>query len=261
MAEHIYLNLNEKPRIVLSVMDNVYEEAVASRKRWNWGCGAVFSLILLGVPFCLLDTFMGYNVLTFSIVAGLLWLAATALAIWLIFSGRAGVEKGKFDFARQVIHTLRDDVALEKGRLTGWLDLTGHEQESKITRKGRTSSGKPKTYYRDPWLQFKTRLADGNLLRLAMIEDVKVKKGFVADRQLKVKAKLVVDPKTSQILPFTGEDMRTNAPLWQVNNQGGIIEVSGSVDPKNLDAAYILGILKWAYGHIQPLQAAGPASR
>jgi hypothetical protein len=255
MAKRFYLDLNEKPRVILRVMDNIRQEALASRSSWNKGCAAVFVLLALGAPFCFFDVSMGYNVCTFSIIAGLLWLAALALLIWLLWTGRAGVEKDKFDFARQVIYTLRDDVALKKGRVTGWLDLTGARQNSKIARRGLTSSGKPKIYYRDPWLQFKIKLVDGNLLRLAMVEAMKVKKGYVAAQRLKVKAKLVVDPQVYEISPFSAEEMNAEGlPPWQVNNLDGIIEVAGSLDPKRPNAGPLLDTLKWVYSHLQPRQ-------
>jgi hypothetical protein len=257
MAKRIYLNLNERPRIVLRVMDNISQEALASRRSWNTGCAAVFLLLGLGVPFFLFDAIMGYNICTFSIIAALLWLASLALLIWLFWAGRTAVEKDKFAFAHQVIHTLRDDVALDKGRITGWLDLTGAQQKSKIARQGRTSSGRPKIYYRDPWLQFKTRLVDGNLLRLAIVENQKVKRGYVAGRQLKVKAKLVVNPQAYEIRPFSAEEMSTaGLSSWQVGNLDGILEVSGSLDPQRPDAGSLLNTLKWVYGHLQPRQAA-----
>jgi hypothetical protein len=261
VAKNIYLNLNEKPRIILQVMDKISQEALASRSSWNKGCAAVFLLLALGSPFFIIDLFMGYNVCTFSIIAALLWLAALALSIWLLRTGRAAVEKDKFDFARQVIYTLRDDVELKKGRITGWLDLTGAQQESKIARQGLTSSGRPKVYYRDPWLQFKTRLVDGNLLRLAIVENIKVKRGSVANRRLETKARLVVDPKAYEIRPFSAEEMRAEGlPAWQVNNLNGIIEVAGILDSRNLDARSLLHTLKWVYGHLQPRQAA-PAQK
>jgi hypothetical protein len=151
--------------------------------------------------------------------------------------------------------------SLKKGQIIGWLDLTGAQQKSKIAREGRTSSGRPKIYYRDPWLQFKTSLVDGNLLRLAIVESQKVKRGSVAARHLKVKAKLVVNPQAYEIRPFSAREMGAEGlPPWQVNNLDGIIEVAGSLDPRKPDAGPLLATLKWVYGHLQPRQAAPTAT-
>jgi hypothetical protein len=258
MAKRIYLDLNEKPRVVLRVMDNIRQEALASRNSWNKGCAAVFLLLALGALFLLLDISMGYKIYNFLIITVPVWLAALALILWLSHhTWQVTLEEDKFDFARQVIYTLRDDVALKKGRITGWLDLTGAQQKSKIARRGLTSSGRSKIYYRDPWLQFKTKLLDGNVLRLAIVEMQKVKKGSVADHRLKVKAKLVVDPQVYEIRPFSAQEMSAEGlPAWQVNNLGGIIEITGSLHPKKPDAASLLDTLKWVYGHLQPRQVA-----
>ena len=62
--------------------------------------------------------------------------------------------------------------------MSGWLDLTGAKQESKETRRKTSRSGQPIVYYRDEWLRLKTRLYDGNVLRLSLIERVKDRESY-----------------------------------------------------------------------------------
>ena len=257
MASSVYLSLNERPRVILDVMRRMQAEALDANRSWNWGCAAVPALAALGVPFFLVDLVMGFNLCTFSLVAGLLWAAAAGMAVYLMIGGRARLEKKQFAAAETVISTLRDDVA-RKGRMTGWLDLTGPRQKSKIVRTARSRSGNSKIYYRDPWFQFKSRLADGNVLSIAFVDQLKVKKGYIADRRMKVKAKIIVDEKAYRITPFTAQDQQGLLDMLVTVN-GGVIEMSGSLSPATSDPQHVLNALKAVYAHLQPAGYAGYA--
>ena len=253
MAPSVYMSLNEKPRVVLDVMHRVESEALQTNKSWNWGCATALILLALSAPFLLLDVVLGYNLSTFSLVAVLLWGLAIALIVYILITGRAKLEKAKFKAAWTIILNLRDDVA-KKSRVTGWLDLTGPRQESKLARTGYSSSGKRKLYYQDTWLQFKTGLADGNVLRLALTEQQKVKGGIVADHRMKLKGRIVFDPKTFQMRPFTADEKRDALlPDTMVNLAEGVIEVTGSLSPKDPDPWQVLNLLKAVYEHLEPV--------
>jgi len=253
MASSVYLSLNEKPRVILDVMRRVESEALQANQSWNWGCAISILLFALGIPFVLFDLVLGYNLLTFSLVALLLWTFATVLGFYILIRGRAKVEKAKFKAASAIIFNLRDDVA-KNGRITGWLDLTGPRQRSKIARTARSASGRTKTYYHDPWLQFKARLADGNVLRLALIEQQKVKKGIVAERSLKLKGKIVFNPQAYQMRPFTlSEKVGELPPGTVVNLDHGILEVVTALSPTRPDARQVLHTLKAVYARLEPV--------
>jgi hypothetical protein len=253
MASSVYLSLNEKPRVILDVMRRVESEALQANQSWNWGCAISLLLLALGVPFVLFDLVLGYNLLTFSLVALLLWALAIALGVYTLISGRAKVEKAKFEAASAIIFNLRDDVA-KNGRITGWLDLTGPRQRSKIARTARSASGRTKTYYHDPWLQFKARLADGNVLRLAVIEQQKVKRGVVAERSMRLKGKIVFNPQTYQMRPFTPSEKAGELPPGtMVNLDHGVLEVVTALSPTRPDAWQVLNTLKAVYARLEPV--------
>lgn len=249
----VYLSLNEKPRVILDVMRRIESESLQANTSWNWGCAISLLLLALSAPFLLVDIVLGYNLSTFSLVALLLWGLAVILIIYILITGRAKVEKAKFRAAGTIILNLRDDVA-KKGRITGWLDLTGPRQKSKIARTARSSSGNQKIYYQDTWFQFKTSLIDGNVLRLALTEQQKVKKGVVVERSMKIKGKIVFNPQTYQMRPFTLEEKRDKLlPGALVNLDHGIVEVSGSLPPKDPDPWQALNTLKAVYEHLEPV--------
>jgi hypothetical protein len=239
-------------------MSNVEQQAKATKGSWNRGCLVTLGLLVLGLPFFFLDMVMEYNCLTFSLVGGVLWVAAFIVGLRLMITGRAKVDSPQFSAARTMIETLKDDVG-EKGRLTGWLDLTGPRQKSKIFRRGRTSSGKPKIYYRDPWLQAKAKLVDGNLLRLTLMEQLKVKKGYVAAREQRLKAKLAVNQDLYRIRAFSQQEIQANLPPARLEVQGGIIKLAYRTTGKKFDPWDVLNSLKFLYSHLEPKTELSPS--
>lgn len=253
----LYLTLNESPQVILDVMSNVEQQAKGARGSWNKGCPVALGLLVLGLPFFIIDLVMGYNCLTFSLVGGVLWVAAFIVGLRLLITGRARVESDQYSAARTIIETLKDDIG-KKGRLIGWLDLTGPRQKSKVFRTGRTSSGKSKTYYRDPWLQTKTKLVDGNLLRLTLMEQLKVKKGYVAAREQRLKARLVVNQDLYRIRAFSQEESQTQLPPACLDVQGNIINLAYATGRK-FDPWDVLNSLKYLYSHLEPKAELSPS--
>ena len=254
----LYFTLNQSPQVILDVMGNVEQQTKGARGSWNRGCLVTLGLLVVGLPFFFLDMVMGYNCLTFSLVGGILWVAAFIVGLRLLITGRAKVESDQYSAARTIIETLKDDVG-KKGRLIGWLDLTGPQQKSKIFRTGRTSSGRTKTYYRDPWLQTKTKLVDGNLLRLTLMEQIKVKKGYVAAREQRLKARLVINPDLYHIRAFSQEEIQTSLPPARLDVQGGIINLAYAIGSK-FDPWDVLNSLKYLYSHLEPKAELSPAA-
>jgi hypothetical protein len=253
----LYLTLNENPNVILDVMSNVEQQAKVAGGSWNRGCLVALGLVVLGLPFFFLDMIMEYNCLTFSLVGGILWVAAFIVGLRLLITGRAKVDSPQYSAARTIIETLKDDLG-KKGRITGWLDLTGPRQKSKIFRRGRTSSGKSKIYYRDPWLQAKAKLVDGTLLRLTLLEQLKVKKGYVAAREQRLKARIVVNQDLYRIRAFSQQEIGTQLPPARLDVQGGIINLAYATGSK-FDPWDVLNSLKYLYSHLEPKAELSPS--
>jgi len=245
MAQKLYLDINTRPREALHVMDQITDDLGSfkggQRRIWQ----SIFWLGALGVLFICIDSLAGYSGFGFSYLACIFWTGVGVLIIYSITRGAKGattrLPQEQFDLARQIIHTLRDDVA-RTGRVTGWLDLTGAQQQSKLLRTGRTSSGRAKYYYRDPWFSAKIKLADGNLLRLTLLERTKVKRGF-ADRRYQIKVKLVANPQVYTVGP--------GQPLPGLTIDGSIFQLQGNkADP--FTAQEVLSSLQTMYGYLQP---------
>jgi len=251
MAQKLYLDINTRPREALHVMEQITDELGSfkggQRRLWQ----VIVGLGALGLLFVCIDTLAGYS--GFGYLACIFWTGAGALVIYSITRGIKGattrLPREQFDTARHIIHTLRDDVA-RTGRVTGWLDLTGAQQKSKLLRTGRTSSGRIKYYYRDPWFSAKIKLADGNLLRLTLFERIKVKRGLAARRH-QLKVKLVANPQIYTV--------GTGQPLPGLTIDGSIFQLQGDKsDP--FTAQEVLSSLKAMYGYLQPHRPAAPAA-
>ena len=254
----LYLTLSESPQVILDVMSNVEQQAKVTRGSWKRGCLVALGLLAVGLPFFFIDMVMDYSCLTFSLVGGILWVAAFIVGLRLMITGRAKVESPQFSAGRTILETLKDDIG-RKGRLIGWLDLTGPQQKSKIFRTGRTRSGRTKTYYRDPWLQAKTKLVDGNLLRLTLMEQLKVKKGYVAAREQRLKARIVVNQDLYRIRAFSEQEVQTNLPPARLEVQGGIINLAYATTGKKFDPWAVLNSLKFLYSHLEPKAELSPS--
>lgn len=250
MARQIYLDINTRPRQVLQVMDRLADQVGRYRAEWKRLWLAIGGLVIVGGVFWIIDNSMDYPNSGFGTLACLFWIGVGGLLIYALIRGSARLPREQFDTASQIIYTLRDDVG-RRGRVTGWLDLTGPQQKSKLLRTGRTSSGRTKYYYRDPWLSIKTRLVDGNLLRLTLTERIKVKKGYVAGRRHQIKVKLVVNPQVYDIGP--------GQRLPGLTQDGTILQLQGT-KPSPLTAQEVLSSLKVMYSHLQPRQPTIPTA-
>ena len=155
------------------------------RGRWCWP----------GLFFLFLDFVLGYNNSLFMLLCLGWW--GVAFVVWLALRrNRAGGPLAPdYATAREVFHTLRDDVAPKKF-FFGHLDLTGPRQTSKVARTAQNALGRNVSYYRDEWLSLKAKLYDGNMLRVSAIQRMKVRDSYTkrsASGKLKMKSALVKD--------------------------------------------------------------------
>ena len=157
-----------------------------------------------------------------------------------------------FDAARQVLHTLRDDTG-RKGRVVGWLDLSGSTKEQKKVRTARSGGGKRKVYYRDPWFKVKFKLVDGNVLRLTLEDKVKTKAGSIVRYESQFSAKLVVNPDLYRL----GEvpNSRRLAASNEFTHEDGVFVVKAAPRPaEHLSMRQVLETLKAVYSHLEPIE-------
>jgi hypothetical protein len=220
------------------------------------GCGGAFALLVVGALLFVLDSILGYGILctavgiTLGVMAVLLFFVALLAARTPRVLKQYAAQQKQFEAVYRILHTLRDDTG-RKGRVVGWLDLSGPRQPEKKVRTGRTRSGKPKVYYRDPWFQVKIKLADGNLLRLALVDKVKLKSGSMVGHYTQVKAKLVPNP---DLYPLTS--LLTGAiplPGATLSDEDGAIAFTSMVRPHSLPLEEILETLRFIYRHLEPV--------
>ena len=268
MSEKIFIEMGHHPQVVLDTMKQIQsgvsqaqEGASRTKRSRRLGCGGAFVLLVLGAFFFFLDAVLDYGFLFIALGAILGILALVWLIMALVAARTPGIikrfssQKSQFEAAYHILHTLRDDTG-RKGRVVGWLDLTGPQQRSKQVRSGRTRSGKSKVYYRDPWFQVKIKLADGNLLRLALVDKVKTKSGWAVGHVTQIKAKLVPNP---DLYPLTsllsGEIPLQGAVL---SDEDGAIVLNAMAKPGQVPVREILETLKFVYRHLEPALP-GPA--
>lgn len=196
----VYLSINNRPRAVLATMDDLrsqYEQQKQATRKRRWLPAALF---LVSLPFCSLDWLLGYDGWLFTIV-GVGCVAAAVAVAWALRRRRIRNDLSPdYETARAVIYTLRDDLDPERN-LFGYLDLTGAEQPSKLFREGSNALGLAVAWYRNEWLNLKTKLYDGNMLRMSAVERVKVRKGYYKRSRISGKNKWK-QPKYKQLQEF-----------------------------------------------------------
>jgi hypothetical protein len=263
----IYLSLNDNPRDIVSALDDVTArrsrtQSVYQQRAWLPGV-----LMIAGGLFCMLDFVLGYSG-AFFILLGV-GLSIVALVTWIVLRRRRAGKplSPQFATAREVFYTLRDDVAPKKF-FFGHVDLTGPQQKSKVARTAKNALGRQVSYYRDEWLSLKTKLYDGNMLRVSAQQRMKIRDSYwkrSASGKMKMKSALVkddvqvlnvrlsVNPQVYAIVPQTLKHNiqigRYTIAQWQ--NDGGILSVVAQAHVQTIEAGDILLVLRLLYDQLQ----------
>jgi hypothetical protein len=267
-ADPIYISINNKPPAILEVMDGMQAQSARHQAAYDRRRRMPRYLFLAGLPFLPLDWLLGYNFLTFTLVALGLWGAALIVALALRRARPSGSFPPHFHAARQLIHTLRDDPDPRRN-LFGHVDLSGARQAAKRFREGTNARGLAMEYFRDEWLSLKGKLYDGNMLRLSAIERVKVRKQYykrsaisgkmklkpaksASAQQLKVR--LSVNPEVYEIV--AGSSLRPGTTVGaytvvEATTTGGIIDLTAASTRGNIPADDILSVLRLVYDQLQ----------
>lgn len=268
----IFMDFNQSPREIVAVMEQTRQQTrqfTQQQKRARW---LLNLLIPAGALFWLIDFLVGYNQLTFSLVAYTMWLLFIVGRILLRRYGRLPAFDARYELTQSLFETLKDDVS-PKRTLLGWLDLTGAEQKEKKVRSKQSPSGRPVSYYRDEWLRLKGRLYDGNVLRLSLVEARKVREGYSKRGQISGKMKwkpgssqsryqlqlsISASPDVYQVRPFDPAVRTVPHSRFVIQAAEG---VNGRITVKaesgaSYDAWDVLNLLRFSYDHLQPLKEA-----
>lgn len=265
----IFISLNDRPIAVVRAMDGIVNrshEYEAFAARWRW---LAPTLLMAGFVFLALDLILGFGSSLFIFAAAGTWIGA--FVAWrALRRARPRTQFGPhFQATREVVHTLRDDVHPRR-TLFGHLDLTGWGQKSKIAREAPDRLGRKVVYYRDEWLSLKTKLYDGNMLRVSAIERVKQRAGYYkrgrisgkqkwkppvmkGDRQ-ELKVRVSVNPDVYTIVPDspTRAGARIGAyAIDHLDTSGGIITLSATSPMSRISPDDILGVLRATYAVLQ----------
>ena len=268
----IYLNFSNKPRAIIENIDALATQAEkvnASRTRWGKGPRALFwaGLGLLAVEG--LVRLLGYSASCVFLVGGIaLWGIAIFLSVGLKRAQMQAFPPRFFEF-KEIVHTLRDDVRPGSGFL-GDLDLTGVRQSSKVAREANDARGRTTQYFRDPWLNLKAKMYDGNILRVSGIQRVKERKGYTSRGKIsgktkwkpakfkgayqELKVRIAVNPEVYKIV--RNSEIKPSKQIGEftinaVDTEGGLVTVLASSPKEEVSAQGVLGVLKFAYELLQ----------
>jgi hypothetical protein len=265
--DRIYLTMNDKPAAILRGLDGILvrRESVKqtnARRRF-----LPLLLFLAGFPGIMVDLFfflLGYKLFLFTFLTLLLWIAALAV---LIVNRRNKVPNlpPVFYEAKEILYTLRDDID-PKRTFFGHLDLTGTRQPEKVARESSNALGLITQYFRDDWFSLKTRLYDGNMLRLSVLRREKVRKGYYKRgkisgkrkwkppkdkgrlHELKIRITFNLDVYEEYIIHSLREGMKVgDYTIESVMNEPGSLILVASTQAANVTASNILSVLKNSY--------------
>jgi hypothetical protein len=264
----IYLSLNDDPRDILAAMDDLVARRAKTTTTYQQRRWLPWALVLAGLFFLLLDFLLGYNSSLFMLVCVGWWIVAVVVWLALRRNRAGGSLAPEYQTAREVFYTLRDDVAPKKF-FFGHLDLTGPQQTSKVARTAQNALGRNVSFYRDEWLSLKTKLYDGNLLRVSAVQRMKVRDSYTkrsASGKLKMKSALVKDDRQQlsvrlSVNPqvYDVATMRLLQPgtrigtytIVQCTNDGGIVNVVASAAATRVTATDIVSVLHAVYDQLQ----------
>jgi len=265
----VFLSLNDDPRAIIKAMDDLLQRRDDQAARYRSRRWVPFLLFFGALPFFALDLILGYNCMTFSLVSCGLWVAA-AVSFMTLMRARPGAQFApQYNVAREIIHTLRDDLNPKRDDLFGQIDLTGMRQPKKLTRETPNAAGLKVQYYRDEWLGLKAKLYDGNMLRLSVIDWDKVRVGYFKRSRVsgknkwksektkgghELRVRISVNPQAYDVKPLA--DMRRGAAIGNyvistLESSGGIISLAAVAPAANISSADVLGVLHALYGMLQ----------
>jgi hypothetical protein len=234
MAQKLYMEIAAHPQAILDAMDEMRGalEQIERQQKWITPINTLRWVFIIG----------GFIMIFFlqNVLIPLL-LISIAILSFFVYRPRRITAKLRFDAAYQVIHTLRDDTG-RKGRLIGHLDLSAPNQKTKLFRTALTSSGRTKSYYRDPWFVARLKLVDGNVVKLLLEDRIKDKRGIFVYHHTNFESKVMINPEIYEAVD-----------RYDPTRQSVIVN-SGWFDAKQLEVQSILDSLKATYATIRTVE-------
>ena len=267
----VYLTLSSQPSTILRGMDELVAKTRtvnAAGQRWKWMPRLGFFAGLGMVAIDLLLFLFGYPSCIFSVGGLAIWVAAFVFSRILKRQQSSEFPAG-YQTARQIIHTLRDD--LKPGApLLGHLDLTGYKQKDKVVRQSSDAMNRTTQHYLDEWLNLKAKLYDGNVLRVSAVQRAKIWQSYTKRSRIsgktkmkpekfkgslnELKVRIVVNPevytiaRNNQMIPGKAIGQYTIA---QLDTEGGMVNLTAHTSSVDIQPESILNVLHHAYGLLQ----------
>ncbi len=172
--------------------------------------------------------------------------------------------------AADLVEALADDAVSGKPA-SGFVDVGGHEQPSKLVRSGTSATGWKISLYRDEWLRLRLILRDGNRLRISLVDRVKARAGrWKKGRSGKSKWKqgrsdwlstlelqLVVNPEAYRVKAASSSADAARAGARPGGGQ--VLTLAQPCPSKSFDPADTLRALATLYGRLERIEPAGKA--
>lgn len=172
--------------------------------------------------------------------------------------------------AAELVEALADDAVAGKPT-SGFIDVGGHEQPSKLVRSGTSASGWKVSLYRDEWLRLRLILRDGNRLRISLVDRVKARAGrWKKGRSGKSKWKegrsqwlstlelqLVVNPTAYRVKAASSKAEAAQASARP--GAGQVLTLAQPSPSKSFDPADVLRAVAALYGRLERLEPRGQA--
>jgi hypothetical protein len=182
--------------------------------------------------------------------------------------GQAQTELARLQAAADVVEALADDAAPGKPA-SGWLDLSGAQQERKKVRSGTTATGAAVSVYADEWLRLRLALRDGNRLRVSAADRVKARDGRWkrssysnknkwkpgrTDTLSSVEIQLGVNPAAYRVKP---EGEPAAARVTQGKDGAPALALALSASAAGFDPAEVVRGVAALYGRLERIAAPG----
>lgn len=262
--DSVYLSLSDDPKAILQKMDE-FKSSRLQVEQHNQRRKPLPALLLLAGVGCIafdvlvIRLLLRYSVCLLTPVGVACWIAAAVVFFNLRWTKYASLPP-RYQAAREIIHTLRDDIRPGTSFL-GHIDLTGLEQQSKIARETKDTFGRTNRLYRDQWLNMKLKLYDGNTLRLSLVERNKKRLGYWKRSPISGKnkwkapkdkgtlhelaIKVAANPELFDLVPPASLNAGSNLgpfSIQKVDTTGGILSVQATAvsEPKPQDTLVML---------------------
>lgn len=170
--------------------------------------------------------------------------------------------------AADLVEALADDAVSGKPA-SGFIDVGGYEQSSKLVRSGTSATGWKISLYRDEWLRLRLILRDGNRLRISLVDRVKARAGrWKKGRSGKSKWKegrsqwlstlelqLVVSPALYRVKAGSSGTDAARAGARPGGDQ--VLTLAQPCPSKSFDPTDVLRAVATLYGRLERLEPAG----